>query len=157
MEKASLASLANQASNYLNEKYIAKPIGTLHPNIAPYGEIIETSDKVSVVLAVGSDTQFSNLCELFDLKDLTDDPRFSTNAKRVENRKILLLLMLPKSIVMPFTDFERKCEALKIPYGKIKKIDEVMNTKAAHEMILEDHEGLLRLSQLAFNKEDVSF
>ena len=34
-----LSSLKNQATNWLMNKFIPQPIGSLHPNIAPYGEI----------------------------------------------------------------------------------------------------------------------
>jgi crotonobetainyl-CoA:carnitine CoA-transferase CaiB-like acyl-CoA transferase len=38
LEEAALTGLINQASNHLMAGAVAKPIGTLHPNIAPYGE-----------------------------------------------------------------------------------------------------------------------
>src|SRR5690606_15808816 len=41
---AALSSLVNQASNYLMAGKVPQRIGSLHPNIAPYGEIFETKD-----------------------------------------------------------------------------------------------------------------
>ncbi|MFY7945116.1 MAG: CoA transferase, partial [Crocinitomicaceae bacterium] len=42
---AAISSLVNQASNYLMSGHVAQRIGSLHPNIAPYGEIFQTKDK----------------------------------------------------------------------------------------------------------------
>src|SRR5690606_25298039 len=63
-----VASLANQASNYLMADHLPRPIGSLHPNIAPYGEIFETLDKKLVTLAIGSDGQFEKLFSLLGLE-----------------------------------------------------------------------------------------
>ena len=82
---AVLSSLANQASNYLNEGYIPGPMGTLHPNIAPYGEIVKTKDNQSIILAVGSDAQFERLMHLLSIEDLL--PGFNTNSKRLSREE----------------------------------------------------------------------
>jgi crotonobetainyl-CoA:carnitine CoA-transferase CaiB-like acyl-CoA transferase len=37
--ECALASLANQATNWLMEGHIPQPMGTQHPNIAPYGDM----------------------------------------------------------------------------------------------------------------------
>ena len=37
LEEAALTGLVNQASNHLMTGAVARPMGTLHPNIAPYG------------------------------------------------------------------------------------------------------------------------
>jgi crotonobetainyl-CoA:carnitine CoA-transferase CaiB-like acyl-CoA transferase len=44
LEHAAIASLANQASNWLMTGYNHQPSGSLHPNIAPYGELFTTAD-----------------------------------------------------------------------------------------------------------------
>ena len=41
---AAISSLANQASNWLNSEYESPRMGSLHPNIAPYGETFVTKD-----------------------------------------------------------------------------------------------------------------
>lgn len=84
--EAGVASLANQATNYLVNGSEPGRKGSLHPNIAPYGEIFETSDKRQLILAVGNDKQFSALLELLSLEPVKD---FSTNVLRVENRSSL--------------------------------------------------------------------
>ena len=60
--ESALASLANQATNWLMGGLVPQPIGTQHPNIAPYGDIVHTADGKPLVLAVGTDRQFAALC-----------------------------------------------------------------------------------------------
>lgn len=61
LEAAALSGLINQASNFLMAEAVAKPLGTLHPNIAPYGELFTCADGGRLILAVGSDAQFAAL------------------------------------------------------------------------------------------------
>ena len=53
-----IASLANQATNYLMGDSIPSRKGSIHPNIAPYGEYFECKDGKLMVLAIGTDKQF---------------------------------------------------------------------------------------------------
>ncbi|MBL4592911.1 MAG: CoA transferase, partial [Flavobacteriales bacterium] len=46
-----LSSLKNQATNWLMNQFIPQLIGSLHPNIAPYGETFKTKDGKLLVLA----------------------------------------------------------------------------------------------------------
>src|SRR6478735_1388203 len=87
--QAAVASLANQASNWLVAKSLPARKGSLHPNIAPYGESFETKDQKRIILAVGSDRQFVDLCEVLKLSKLIVDIRFSTNQNRVVHRSAL--------------------------------------------------------------------
>ena len=54
----------NQSSNYLMAEHNPKKLGTLHPNIAPYGDIINSMDGTKLILAIGTDKQFVSFCEL---------------------------------------------------------------------------------------------
>ena len=56
-----LASLKNQATNWLMNNFIPQPIGSLHPNIAPYGETFKTKDGKLLILAIGTDHHFKML------------------------------------------------------------------------------------------------
>ena len=43
-------------------------MGTLHPNIAPYGEIIKTIDHEKLILAIGTDQQFLKFSNIIQLE-----------------------------------------------------------------------------------------
>jgi len=86
-----LATLANQASNYLVSGKSPGLSGNAHPNIVPY-QMFETSDH-PIVVAVGNDHQFVALCELIGREELSSDPRFVINSARVQNRQLLVPLI----------------------------------------------------------------
>ena len=109
---AAIASLKNQATNWLMAKEIPQPIGSLHPNIAPYGETFYTKDNKPVVLAIGSNKQFQQLLSILHLDNLTNDEKFSTNINRVKNREELAQIL-----ANAIKNFNRD-ELLKFAYEK---------------------------------------
>ncbi len=86
-----LAWLANQAMNYLVSGEAPSRHGSAHPNIVPY-QAFATADS-HLMLAVGNDTQFRRCCEVLGLPALADDPRYASNAARVQHRESLVSLI----------------------------------------------------------------
>ena len=86
-----LATLANQASNYLVSGESPGLSGNAHPNIVPY-QVFETADE-PIVVAVGNDRQFASFCKVIGCENLSSDPRFLSNADRVQNRRALVSLI----------------------------------------------------------------
>ncbi len=153
LEASSLAALANQASNYLMAGKVAKPIGTAHPNIAPYGDWFETKDGVRFVLAIGSEKHFAQLTEILNLSDLTADARFNTNSARVQNRLALNEILKRAIVRFDFADLSKKMNQKGIPFGEIKKLDAVLDGETARQMKLEENQegtSTTRLSGIAF-------
>lgn len=63
--------------------------GVSHPSIAPYGAFV-TKDRHTVILAVQNEREWHRLClEVLRRPELEQDPRFSTNIRRVANRDLL--------------------------------------------------------------------
>src|ERR1700736_4337747 len=63
--------------------------GSRHGFIVPYGGY-RVGDGSSVNLAVQNDGQWRRLCTtVFRRPELADDPRFSTNERRLANRDVL--------------------------------------------------------------------
>lgn len=83
-----VASLANQALNFLVGGTAPRRLGNAHPNIVPY-QAFETADG-HLILAVGNDAQFARFCRIADLPDIAADLRFSTNRDRVAHRDELI-------------------------------------------------------------------
>ena len=88
-------------------------MGDAHPSICPYETVITKDGRF--VLAVGNDAQFGRLVELLDMKALTEDPRFSTNAARVQNRPALLALIAPKIAERSSAAWDHDLQARGIP------------------------------------------
>ena len=89
--ESTLASLVNQAASYLLAGVVPGRMGNRHPSITPY-ETYRTADGV-IALAVGSEAQWRRLCSALDLPGLADDPRFETNAARVQHRLELQVIL----------------------------------------------------------------
>lgn len=138
LEEAALAGLVNQASNWLMAGHVAGPIGTAHPNIAPYGELFTCADGKQIVLAVGSDTQFGKLCQLFGLHHLPDDPRFTTNAARVAHRQNLVDTLTPVLAGCTRDQLLEKLRAAGIPAGAVNAINEALSTATAKGMVVRE-------------------
>jgi len=136
--EAAVCSLINQASNYLMTGNVPKIIGSLHPNIAPYGEIFQTSDGKQITFAIGSDIHFNKLCIYLELEHLTDDPKFSTNPARVVNRTELFELLKHKIGRCTSHSILQKMLEEKVPAGKIKDLQEVFENETSKELIREE-------------------
>ena len=132
---AALSSLVNQASNYLMGGKVPQRIGSLHPNIAPYGEIFTTRDKALITFAIGSDGHFSKLCSTLELENLPTDERFTSNQNRVINRNVLAELIQEKVSKFSCTEILNTLQPLNVPAGKIKSLDEVFDDKMAQDLI----------------------
>ena len=151
---AAVSSLSNQATNWLMNGHIPQRMGSLHPNIAPYGEILTTSDNKHVVLAVGSEKQFKNLCAILNLSDLPQDIRFNTNQVRVENRAELKGFLVEKAQGFTCERLMDEFLANGVPAGVIKNMKEVFDSEKAKRSILTDQmsDGATakRVAQVAF-------
>jgi crotonobetainyl-CoA:carnitine CoA-transferase CaiB-like acyl-CoA transferase len=133
---AAVSSLANQASNFLNAGFVPGLAGTLHPNIAPYGEVFESSDKKKIVLAIGSDEQFRKLCSLLKIEKVAVDPRFHTNQARVTNRKQLRKILLVPLKKLTAGNFISSATKNGVPAAAIRNLSEVLSEKRAQQLIV---------------------
>jgi crotonobetainyl-CoA:carnitine CoA-transferase CaiB-like acyl-CoA transferase len=150
---AAICSLANQASAYLMNGFIPKPIGSLHPNIAPYGEVFTTKDGKSIVLAIGTQQQFTHLCEILGIPNTAQDPRFNENVSRVKYRLELYGLLQAQVVQMYVDHLEKQAQVHRVPMGRIKSIDEVFSHPEAKTLVREELQGSTltrRVSQIAF-------
>jgi crotonobetainyl-CoA:carnitine CoA-transferase CaiB-like acyl-CoA transferase len=132
---SAIASLANQASNWLMTGHDPQRIGSLHPNIAPYGEIFTTKDQKQIVLAIGNNKQFKLLCEILGVNDICNDPRFITNIERVKNRKELFNNIQPAFNKLSSETIIADLIASDIPAGIIRSVKEVFNDEQAKSLI----------------------
>lgn len=153
---AAVCSLVNQASNYLMGGHIPQRIGSLHPNIAPYGELFTTADGDLITFAIGSDTHFKKLCQFLRLEELSLDPRFMTNPVRVINRNELQSLLQEKIQLKSTKEILDTMLNENVPAGKIKDLKEVFEEKNAHSLVRQEVINGIptqRVSSIAFKWE----
>lgn len=118
-----VASLANQAMNYLVSGKVPQRNGNAHPNIQP--QDVYTCADGDVILVVGNDGQFAKLCEVLDRSDWARDERYATNAQRVRHIGELSALLRER-----FAGWRREAliDALDragVPCGPINNVAEV--------------------------------
>ncbi len=137
--EAALATLINQSSNWLNAQHEPQRMGSLHPNIAPYGDTFETRDGKTVVLAVGNDSQFRTLCESLN-SDAHENSLFLTNQDRVKNRNALSH-HLAECFMQHDHNIIAELHSKHVPFGEIRKVSEAVESDAADQLKLTFEDG----------------
>src|SRR5579871_1973136 len=120
MLDAHMAWLANQGMNYLATGENPPRLGNQHPNIVPY-QVFATSDGF-IVLSIANDPTFKRFCENVGLGHLAGDPRFATNAARVENRQAVIDALTPVLKTMTTAAWVKRLEELKVGCGPINTV-----------------------------------
>ncbi len=120
-----VAMLANQAQAYLTTGEPPGRLGNAHPSIVPY-QAFATADG-HLVLAVGNDGQFARLCAVLGRPALAVDPRFASNAARVEHRAALLAVLEPALAERPSAAWLGALEAAGVPCGPINDLRQVFD------------------------------
>ena len=118
-----VASLANQAANYLISDNAPVRMGNAHPNIVPY-QSFEAADGY-FILAVGNDAQFSRLCGLLGYEEWLAKDAYQTNRQRVQKRAELVPLLASCFREQSTAYWLSELEKLSIPCGPINTIEQV--------------------------------
>ncbi|MEM7260045.1 MAG: CaiB/BaiF CoA-transferase family protein, partial [Pseudomonadota bacterium] len=121
----SVAAMANQALNYLVSGDAPTRMGNAHPNIVPY-QVFPTADG-HLIIAVGNDRQFSDLCRVLGDTDLAADPRYQSNKRRVEHREALIAALQALTVRATTAEWIRQLETAKVPCGPINDMHAVFN------------------------------
>lgn len=133
-----VASLANQASNWLNVGKLPERTGSQHPNIAPYGDIFYTKDGHPVILGTGTQRQFAALCDILELTNLKEDTRFISNPLRLKHRHALNAMLEKGFASMEWAELREKSQLHKVTLAPVNSLKEVFAEPAAQDLILEE-------------------
>jgi len=118
-----IASLANQAANYLVGGMVPQRLGNAHPSIVPYQDF-PTADGY-MIIAVGNDGQFARLCKSLERAEWVEDARFATNPQRVKHRETLIALIRGVTVGRTTGEWISVMEAAGVPCGPINSLDKV--------------------------------
>jgi crotonobetainyl-CoA:carnitine CoA-transferase CaiB-like acyl-CoA transferase len=118
-----VASLANQAMNFLASGQQPARLGNAHPNIVPYQDF-KTFDG-HIILTVGNDAQFSRFCQVIDRPECAEDPRFATNTARLAHRDELIPILADALAMRDSAYWLRRFEDQGVPAGPINTMAEV--------------------------------
>ncbi len=136
--ESAVASLANQATNWLMAGHIPQRMGSRHPNIVPYGDTFICKDGKLVVLAVGNDNQFEKLCTCINQATLAKDKRFYTNAERVKHRDELIKILKPLFQKLNAETILHELKLNSVPAAAVNDMPSVFKHPLAKNMILEE-------------------
>lgn len=156
MESA-LSSLANQASSYLMTGHIPQRMGTRHPNIAPYGDMFPCADGQMILLAVGTERQFRQLCASIGQEHLPQQEIFANNRARVQHREELNGMLGAALAKRTLNDWIAIFKSNGVPAARICDMKAVFERPEARAMVLEeqapDGSNTLRVKTVAFHVE----
>ncbi|XP_037550037.1 succinate--hydroxymethylglutarate CoA-transferase [Nematolebias whitei] len=120
-----VSCLSHVAANYLNAGTVARRWGTAHESIVPY-QGFRTRDG-HIVVAAGNHKQFVQMCQVLDLKEVSEEPKYRTNKLRVQNRKELLDILSQRFLQENTSDWLQRFRGSGVPVGPINSIQEVFS------------------------------
>jgi len=140
MLEGQLGLLQGTIGAYLADGIVPEPMGTAYKALLPY-QTFRTKTK-DLALAVGSDRLWRIFCPIMGLEDMMTDPRFATNADRVQNREVLITRLQEVFLTKPYEEWEELLLKHGIPVGAINTIDQVVEhpqVKARGMIVEKDH------------------
>lgn len=122
--ETALASLINQATNVLMVGHEPQPAGTEHPNLFPYGTLVDCCDG-QVLLAVGTDRQFAALCQVLELPALARQA--TTNQQRNAAREQLRAELNAAAARFVADDLLRRLAEVDVPSGRLASVSQALS------------------------------
>lgn len=123
--EAAISLLSDVASSYLATGQEPRRFGNGHPMLVPY-QAFETRSR-RIVVAAGNDHLYRDLCHILGLEELATDPRFHTNALRVEHRADLLPLLQTALLARDAEVWLAALQQAGIPCGLIQTVGEMFH------------------------------
>lgn len=136
MLDAMAALLTYQSGIYFGTGQRPTRRGNAHPSIVPY-EVFRAADGY-LVLGVANNSLWERCCIALERHDLVRDPRYATEAARVEHRDTLVPLLNEILGARSADDWMKRFEAAGVPAGRIRSVAEVCESEhlKARDMIV---------------------
>ena len=123
----SLAEWMSYASYYSFGGSAPPRTGASHATIAPYGPVM-SGDNKAVYLGLQNEREWKKFCEVvLRNPELSGDPRFNSNAKRVQNRPQLDLAMQAVFRKLTAAEIIARLEAAQIANARMNTIQEFVD------------------------------
>jgi crotonobetainyl-CoA:carnitine CoA-transferase CaiB-like acyl-CoA transferase len=119
--------LTYQAGMYLNAGRRPARRGNEHPSIVPY-EVFTAADGY-LALGVANSSLWERCCTALERPELAKDPRYATDASRVEHRATLIPLLNDILRTRPAEEWTKRFEAVGVPAGRIRTVPEVCESE----------------------------
>jgi crotonobetainyl-CoA:carnitine CoA-transferase CaiB-like acyl-CoA transferase len=126
---ANLAMLANQSTGWLASGRVPQALGNVHPSIEPFATY--RAGDGDLMIGAGNDAQFGRLAAAIGVPELTSDPRFDTNERRVANRDELRAALEARLETRTREDWRDVLLEAGVPAGPVQTIDEAFSLAEA--------------------------
>jgi crotonobetainyl-CoA:carnitine CoA-transferase CaiB-like acyl-CoA transferase len=131
--------------NYFLSGKVPQRMGNVHSNIVPY-QVFRCKEG-DIIMAVGNDSQFADMCRAIGMPELAQDERFKRNFDRVKNRLTLEGILDKPLKQRSMLEWVEIFEKHNVPCGPIYTLDQVfedtqiqhrgLKTSLAHEVGVE--------------------
>jgi CoA:oxalate CoA-transferase len=115
--------MENAVVRYSVEGEIPAPLGTAHPSITPF-QAFKTMDDW-IIIAIGVDKLWVQLCKVLGREDLNEDARFRTNPLRHKNRDVLIGILSEEIGKRKSADWADIFEKGGIPYSPVNNVKQI--------------------------------
>lgn len=138
MMDAGVSWMTYVAGNYFATGNVPERLGTAHPSIVPY-QAFKTGDDKYILIAGGNDRLFGILCNILGLERLIEDPLYSRNEARVENKDTLIPIIQESLLKKPRDTWLDSLRESGFPCAPVYTIDEVFADPQVHhrDMVVE--------------------
>jgi len=123
------AALVNVAQNTLVSGADARRWGNAHPNLVPY-QLFQAADR-ALVIAVGTDPQWTACARALDLDELASEAALATNAGRVAHRERVVTALAGRLADRDASHWVERLAGAGVPSGVVRSVLEVLNETAA--------------------------
>lgn len=116
-----IALLTAWASSYFATGEAPGRYGSGHPQIVPYQAF--PTKTIDIIVCVTNEKFWALLCEVLEVPDLKEDPRYRTNPARVRNRDTLLPILEAKFSARPGEEWLELLRGAGVPCAPINTVD----------------------------------
>ena len=125
------ACLENAFARYLNAGVVPRPLGSRHPSMTPF-DVYPTADR-DIVIALGSYLDWPRFCEVLEIPQYIEDPRFQYDDARIDNADEMDRILAERLRTRPATEWIEALLAQSIPCALVEDIESIANSDIANE------------------------
>ncbi|HVZ12883.1 MAG TPA: CoA transferase [Bauldia sp.] len=127
--ESALHMMTHMIADYTGTSKLPGKTGAYFPFLAPYG-IFQASNR-EFYIGASNQAMWTKLCEAIGRKDLTEDPRFLTNAERSRNQRPLYDILEPIFRSQTAEHWVALAQRLDIPTSLLHDLSEVVAQEQA--------------------------
>ena len=112
-----------ESSELWNAGHVPEPLGSAHRLSAPYQALATTNGYIN--LGVANQANWVRFCKAAGLDDLMEDPRFATNAERIQRYQELASLLEETTRARSTAEWLSLLDEAGVPAGPINNLEQV--------------------------------